>query len=441
MASVVVVGAGLAGLCCAFRLARAGHEVEVLERESEPGGSARCDGSAAVALPGRSGLALRGDANLDALCAALGLGSALEPLPAPALGILREGRIAACDARSPARLLASAPLGASARARALGLGLELARLRALLDPAHPERAAPLDARAAPARLRRLAGEEAWRWLVAPALAAATGADPEALSEAAALLALRRLAAGPAPRRLVPGPHALAAALAARVAVRSGCAVVRVETETDGARVRYERDGRARSVLADAVVLAIPAALVPALCPKLAPEERGFFESALEQTQISVDLVLDHPPPLRPPPLLWLPPAECTGLAHAAFDAAAVPGAPGLLAVALDRASARELADAPDALVVAHALDALARTPLGRLEVAHARVRRRARAATGLAPGGLRRLAAFAARIERSPRLVFAGEPGTAPGLEAPITAGARAATEVARALRAGARSA
>ena len=59
MASVVVVGAGLAGLACAFRLARAGHEVEVLEREAEPGGSARPD---RPGLPdaGRPALSLRG---------------------------------------------------------------------------------------------------------------------------------------------------------------------------------------------------------------------------------------------------------------------------------------------------------------------------------------------------------------------------------------------
>ena len=125
-------------------------------------------GLASAGLPpvGRWGLSLRGDANLEALLAALGLTGTLEPLPDPALGILREGRLVACDAGSPARLLATAPLGSGARARALGIGLELWRLRAFLDPARPERAAPFDARPASARLRLRAGEEAWTWLVA-----------------------------------------------------------------------------------------------------------------------------------------------------------------------------------------------------------------------------------------------------------------------------------
>ena len=38
MASIVVVGGGAAGLVCGWRLQRAGHDVEVLERESDVGG-------------------------------------------------------------------------------------------------------------------------------------------------------------------------------------------------------------------------------------------------------------------------------------------------------------------------------------------------------------------------------------------------------------------
>ena len=41
MASILVVGGGLAGLVCGRRLARAGHEVELIETESAVGGRLR----------------------------------------------------------------------------------------------------------------------------------------------------------------------------------------------------------------------------------------------------------------------------------------------------------------------------------------------------------------------------------------------------------------
>ena len=43
MASIVVVGGGVAGLTCAWRLRRAGHEVEVLERQAVAGGRMRTE--------------------------------------------------------------------------------------------------------------------------------------------------------------------------------------------------------------------------------------------------------------------------------------------------------------------------------------------------------------------------------------------------------------
>jgi protoporphyrinogen oxidase len=431
MASVVVVGGGLAGLVCAWRLARAGHDVEVLEREAKAGGSARSEARLGFRLERGPRIALRGDANLSAVLAGLGLEAALEQVPERALGILRDGRIFACDTRSPARLLASAPLHARARLRCARLGLELLRRRRLLDASRPERAAPLDGHDVE-RLRRRAGEEAWAWLLAPALAAATGTKPAALSEAAALLALRRAASGLAPRRIAGGAGRLVGELASRVTVRSGCDVVHVETETDGARVRYRRGGRERTVLAEAAVVALSGPAVARLCPKLTPAERGFFEALDYAPQSLVHLLLDRP--AGAPALVLVPEAAGRGLAAVFVETEAAPPGAGLLAAVLDGEAARRLGGAPDAAVVAHALEGLASTPLGRIEVAHAVVSRVSSGVPRFGPGSLRRLAAFTARVDRSPRLAFAGDYRVAPGLEGAVTSGMRAATEIAREL-------
>jgi len=433
VASVVVVGGGLAGLVCAWRLRRAGHDVEVLESACEPGGSARSEERLGFRLDRRPSFVLRADRNLHTLLAALGLESSLAPLEQPAVGILREGRVHACDARSVVGLLVSAPIGARARLHCMRLGLDLVRMRRLLDPSRPASAAPLDDPSAMMGLRRRVGDEAWDWLLAPMLAAATGIAPGTLSDAAVLLWLRRAAAGLAPQRLEGGISRLVRALTAQVSVRTGCDVSRVETETDGSRVRYRGGGGERSVLADAVVVALPGPLVASLCPKLTPGERGFFESQAVAPHVAVQLLLDRRP-ARGPALVLAPERERVGLAALSLEPDAAPGGACLLRVVLDEESARALREAPDAEVVAHALRALARTPLAGPEVAYAVVRRSVHGVPRFAPGSFRRLAAFTSRVDRSPRLAFAGEYLQGAGLEGDVTSGMRAATEVVRGL-------
>ncbi len=431
MASVVVVGGGLAGLVCAWRLGRAGHDVEVLEREEAVGGSARSELHLGFRLDRRPAIVLQGDRNLRTVLAALDLEASLGAVEAPALGILRQGRIHVWDAGSLLRLLSSAPVGAGALVGCARIGLEVARRRRLLDPSRLERAAPLDGGDTAAALRRRAGDEAWDWMVSPALAAATGTSPEAPSEAAALVWLHRAAAGLPLLHLRGGTAPLVAALATRVSVRTGCDVFRVETETDGARVRYRAGGRERSVLADAAVVALPGPLVAAMCPKLTPGERGFFEAQAYAPQAAVQLLLDRRP-ANVPPLVLLPEREGVGLAALLLESDAAPAGACLLRAVLDEGTARALREATDSEVVAHALRGLARSPLAGLEVAHAVVRRSVHGVPTFAPGSLRRLASFASRVERSPRLAFAGEYLTGPGLEGDVTSGMRAATEVVR---------
>jgi oxygen-dependent protoporphyrinogen oxidase len=187
------------------------------------------------------------------------------------------------------------------------------------------------------------------------------------------------------------------------------------------------------VLADAVVVALPGPLVAALCPKLTPGERGFFEAQSHAPHAAVQLLLDRPP-APGPSLVLVPEPAGLGLSALSLEPDAAPSGACLLRVVLDEASARELREATDADVVTRALRGLAGTPLAGLEVAHAVVRRSVHGVPRFAPGSLRRLAAFLSRVDRSPRLAFAGEYLMGPGLEGDATSGMRAATDVVRAL-------
>ena len=111
-----------------------------------------------------------------------------------------------------------------------------------------------------------------------------------------------------------------------------------------------------------------------------------------------------------------------------------PAGAGLLNAALTASAAERLRDAPDAAVVAHVVESLARTPVGRLDPIATAVHRWDPMLPLFYAGYLPQLAAFQARRERSPRLAFAGDYLIGPYTEMALTSGMRAATEIARAV-------
>jgi oxygen-dependent protoporphyrinogen oxidase len=437
MASIVVVGGGIAGLACAWRLRRAGHDVEVLEREAEAGGRMRSERHGEFVLDRGAQFIASGYRNLHAVVRSLGLEARVRPLGRSDNAILRGGRLHAGDPGSPLRLLASPLLPARAKLRLPRLLFEVARHGRRLDPLRPEQAATLDREDLATGLRRLVGEEAFEYLLAPAFSSTFDSDPEDLSLAFGLLALRFVAGGFRLQCFEGGTGLLTQTLARELAVRTGCEVLAVETETAGARVRYRTRGRESAVLADAAVVALPGSEVARVCPKLTPDERGFFEQVRYVRGMIVHLMLEQAPRTLPCYGVAFPRREGLDLYGLAVDhwkpGAAPPGA-GLLNAALTAGAAARHWDAPDEAVRDLVLENLARTPIGRLRPQQAVVHRWAPMLPQLYKGYLPRLARFLGRLERSPRLAFAGDYLVGPYTEAALTSGLRAATELARAL-------
>jgi oxygen-dependent protoporphyrinogen oxidase len=437
MASIVVVGGGIAGLACAWRLRRAGHDVEVLEREAEAGGRMRSERRGGFVLDRGAQFIASGYRNLHALVRALGLEESVRTPARSDDAILRGGRLYAGSHGSALRLLASPLLSPRAKLRLPRLALELARHARRLDPLRPELAAALDREDLAAGLGRLVGEEAFEFLLGPALSATFDSDPEDLSLAFGLLALRFVAGGFRLQCFEGGTGLLTQALARELAVRTGCEVTAVETETDGARVRYRARGRESSVLADAAVVALPGSEVARTCPKLTPEERGFFEQVRYVRGTIVHLLLEQAPRTLPYYGVAFPRREGLDLYGLAVDhwkpGAAPPGA-GLVNAALTARAAERHWHAPDGAIRELVLENLARTPVGRLRPQDFVVHRWQPMLPQLYAGYLPRLARFQRRLERSPRLAFAGDYLVGPYTEAALTSGLRAATEIARAL-------
>jgi len=440
MAAIVIVGGGIAGLACARRLSRAGHDVEVLERTAAAGGdlhSSRCDGF--VLERGESAFG-PGDVQLRALVRELGLSSELQPVGAGGRAILRRGRFEVFPFAGALSALRSPLLSARAKLRSARLALALARRRAELDATRPERAAAFEHDDAATMLVREAGLEARDFLLGPLVCGELGAPLEQLSDAVARMALRRSLAVGERCTLAGGMGGLVSALVSSLplALRFGCEVERVETCAGGARVDFRAGGRVRRVYADAVVVAVAGPRAARVCVGLRPGEHAYLAALRSLRALEVQLLLDDVPRVLASLDAWtldLPAALGLDVARVRVEHArrfAAPPGAGLLRVALSADAAARGWRRDDARVVERTLATLERTPLGRLRPARALVVRRAHAAAAFGPGALQRLARFLSRPpdERAPRLAFAGDHVVGPYTEGALVSGLRAADAV-----------
>ncbi len=435
---IVVVGGGIAGLGCAYRLQTEGFEVEVLEAEHEPGGRMRSEERDGFVLDRGAQFIASGYRNLHALSDELGLAERVRPLARAENAMLRDGRLHPGDYDTPLAFLGSHLLSWRAKARLPALLFELWRHRRLLDPLRPERAADLDVEDLGTWLRRRVGAEAAAYLVEPALSATFDSEPEDLSGAFALLALRFVLGGFRLQCFEGGNGAVTARLAERVPVRTGCRVTSVERADAGVLVSWRESAGSDERRADAVVLALPGSRVLGVCPSLLPEERAFFEQVSYVRGAIVHLMLERPPETLPCYGVAFPRPEGLDLYGLAVDhhkPGAAPAGAGLINAALTAdAAARTWEDPPERLVEL-VVENLARTPVGRLHPSDAVVHRWDPMLPQFRAGYTRRLAAFLGRTRRTPRIHFAGDYLVGPYTEAALASGLRAADGVRAELR------
>jgi oxygen-dependent protoporphyrinogen oxidase len=414
VAGIAVVGGGIAGLACAWRLLRAGHEVEVLERAPEPGGRMqsvrRGDFQLDLGAPGFA----KSDAAIHVVADALGLADAIRPYAHGRDAWMRDAVLRPLGRESVAAV-AAAP-GALRMARARRTPLERR-----VDPA---RAHSLERARLTSEIAREAASAALSWLPAPG-----GADPDALR---ALAALRARWSGAELASFEGGTGTLAAALASRVRVRRDCAVRRVETFTGGARVALQEHGVPRTLDADAVVVAVPGRRVTALCPKLTPEERGFFEAVRYAPALVVFLAFSRVPSASLRSVFIGPESglELSALVLEHLRPGAAPHGAGLVRAVLAPEASVRMHRASDASIADLAAENLAYGRFGAPAPGDYAVARHPDAWPLFEADDVRRLARFLQRFERSPRIAFAGDYLMAPSADGALASGLRAAAEL-----------
>jgi protoporphyrinogen oxidase len=186
-----------------------------------------------------------------------------------------------------------------------------------------------------------------------------------------------------------------------------------------------------------VVVAVPATRVLAVCPKLTPEERGFFEAARSEPAAVVHLLFERCPralPYRSVVFGRGAGLEISSLVAEHTKPGVAPHGAGVLRVALAPDAAARMHRASDASVADLVLENLAYSPVGRLRPDGFAVWRHADLAPRFDAAHCRRLARFTARLERSPRLAFAGDFLAGPSTDAAVASGAWASAEISRAL-------
>jgi protoporphyrinogen oxidase len=431
MAAIVVIGGGVAGLVCAWRLRRAGHDVDVLEQGDAPGGRRVGVCHRGFLLEPLSPWLSSGERNLASIARGLGLADALQPIARSDAALFAAGAMERIDVAHPFSLASGPGLGVSDRVRLLRLLATTRRRGSAIGAVAPERLAVGDDASIAKGLRRAVGVGPAVARIESLLEAVLAVDSVEVSRLIGWNTLGSLARPGARVRLKGGVRMLVDALAENAPVRLGCTAVSIETESGGARVRYRARGRSRSVLSDAVVVATPFVGIAGLCPKLTPEERAFFEDSRATETLTVHFLYDRAP-RGLPGFLVFPHAEgrvLSGLAVAHHEAGLAPTGAGLLSASFTRVAAERAGSLDDAEVARIALEALAETPVARRTPDDVVIQRGARDTSSTAPSGLRQVARFRSRLERSPRLVFAGG---APGLdlEAAISEGMRAATAI-----------
>jgi oxygen-dependent protoporphyrinogen oxidase len=432
---VIVVGAGIAGLGAAWRLARQGFEVSVLEREARPGGRMRSMRREGFVIEPNGGLFSNAD---RAFLSWIGELRQYEMLPLrPVLQAqVYRNRAQAIDPRNWAGIARIPGMRIHQALRLLRLRRLDARYGDRINPDRPELAAGLDDRSLADFGRLYFGDSVVERWMSPAVACNALASAGDVSRVLFLLHNRERADARL-GLLRSSMEEFLEVAAAAVSTRFGAEVTRIDRRPGGG-VRYLDGDRAAE--ADAVIVTGPATEVPRLFGSaLSTAERDSFGKVKYIPSISLAVALRHSPCAHPQSIVFphveASPLETVLLEPGSFGGR-VPEGRGLALLRATGSFSEAYFGAPDDTVCKELIAASGRIfpRIGRDEI-FTEVIRLPEAVPRFDVGRYREIAQFdrlqGDQRREGRRIYFAGDYLMGPGLDAALRSGQRAAAAVA----------
>ena len=275
--TVIVIGAGIAGLVAARRLSQAGHSVRVLEAAEVPGG--RVGDREVRGIRFNTGARLLYDFSkpFNALIEEIGLKSALVPIRGLSAQCRDNSGSWTLELMPGPRSLLTPGLSMTERLRFLPFALKQLAARLRTDPDDAASALVADGVTLADYVRDALGSGALERMVEPLFRGTRSWNPEDISAAFFASVTPHLVGRSTVNVPAGGMGQLPAALAAGLAVECGARVVSVETPAGGpCRVHVERSGEAMAYEADIVVCATEGSLAGGLFRNLAADDHAFL---------------------------------------------------------------------------------------------------------------------------------------------------------------------
>jgi oxygen-dependent protoporphyrinogen oxidase len=430
--TVIVIGAGLAGLAAARHLARAGVQVTVLEKKRRVGGRVYTDVVTGFEIDAGAQFIANFCTHTLRLIRELGLQDDLVSVPG-AGAIVRAGRL--YGAWPDVRLVFTGLISTRSKLTLLKALGPLLRHWGELDVHAFHRAHELDTRSIASYARQELNEELLEYVFQPPLTGIFYLAPEQASQALLFLLLKA-SLGIKLYTLRHGLGQLPEAMAADLRVYRNAEAVAIRSDQAGRwSVLAHIDGRESQFSADGLVCAVPAAQVVGLLPDLNAQQRSFFEAISYSANITAAIGVERRLPSNFYGLLF-PRREVKRLATAAVQSAKnptqVPPGRDLVTLYSSDPSSRELWERDDdAIRDAFEADLRQAGPAYDLgEGLFCRVYRWHHAIPDFDVGHLKRLKRFADGEIETGRVVFAGDYLGGPFVEGAITSGLDAASRL-----------